>query len=187
MKRNLLIVTVILLIAACNSKKSAKDTVSTKVDSTTKDTTIINSIDTTKADIKSIGNLFVDMKQDQLLAALGQPLSKSKAEEWGADGLFHQDWKYPTQGLVLNMSSENAKMEASRIFSITVSSPSTLLTNKNTGIGSSYSEILRLYDKMIDRSATDDTIITVGSIYDGMIFNFKDGKVSRIFIGAAAE
>jgi hypothetical protein len=55
------------------------------------------------------------------------------------------------------------------------------------GIGSSYAEVEQAYKKDIDAESTNKEQITVGSVYDGIIFKFKDGKVSKIFLGGAAE
>jgi hypothetical protein len=55
------------------------------------------------------------------------------------------------------------------------------------GMGSSYAEVETAYKKDIDPEATDKTQITVGSVYGGIIFSFRNDKVSRIFLGAEAE
>jgi hypothetical protein len=43
------------------------------------------------------------------------------------------------------------------------------------------------YEKEIDKSSSDKTKIVVGSIYGGIIIDFKNDKAENIFIGAAAE
>ena len=49
-------------------------------------------------------------------------------------------------------------------------------------------DFCKLYEKDIDKSNSNTTTITVGSIYGGIIFTFgKDDKADTIFIGAAAE
>jgi hypothetical protein len=41
---------------------------------------------------------------------------------------------------------------------------------------------------LLDRDTTAEPgTYVVGSIYGGIIFNFENGRVSRIFLGAAAE
>jgi hypothetical protein len=54
-------------------------------------------------------------------------------------------------------------------------------------IGSSYAEVQEAYKKDIDPEATDKTQITVGSVYGGIIFSFKNDKAEKIFLGAEAE
>jgi len=120
------------------------------------------------------------------LKLLGEPASKSKAVEWGADGLMHQDWIYKSKGITVNM--DKSKEGTQTIFSITVSSPCTFKTRKNMGIGSTYKEVMAAYEKKIDKTASDNKTITVGSVYGGIIFTFgKDDKADTFFIGAAAE
>jgi hypothetical protein len=102
--------------------------------------------------------------------------------------LLHEDWDYKTKGLVLNMSAEPTNVEGSKkVFSITAKTPCILRTTRNIGIGSSYAEVREAYKGFIDESSSDLTLITVGSVYGGILFSFKDEKVETIFFGAAAE
>ena len=73
------------------------------------------------------------------------------------------------------------------VFSITITSPCGFRTKKNMGIGSTYKEVMAAYENDIDKSFTDKNSITVGSVYGGIIFSFKNDKAEKIFIGAAAE
>ncbi|MBL7747924.1 MAG: hypothetical protein JNM19_10880 [Chitinophagaceae bacterium] len=140
-----------------------------------------------KIDIESFGDIKLGQHYRETVKALGNPGSKSKAVEWGADGLLHEDWTWPGKGLTLNLSSETGKVESSlSVFSITAKSPCTFKTKAGVGIGSSYNEVQAAYKGHIDPSSGDTTII-VGSVYGGIIFTFKEDKVSEIFLGAAAE
>ena len=195
--RSLLIASVIvLIISGCNTKKPPN-----KVEPvTTNDTTVVASPDTsnnkgvnnsntdmTQQDYGGVGELTIGLSHSKVIELLGEPASKSKKEEWGADGLMHQDWLYTNKGIVLNMSSEKSQSRQ-EIFSITISSPCAYKTKKNVGIGSSYKDVMAAYEKDIDKSNSNTTTITVGSIYGGIIFTFgKDDKADTIFIGAAAE
>ena len=104
----------------------------------------------------------------------------------GADGLYHQEWKYPKAGISLDMTSEE-KGALKTIASISVTGPSTLQTQRLIGIGSTAAEVTKAYGPF--RSAEDSTPerFVAGSNFGGVIFNFEQGKVSQIFIGAAAE
>jgi len=140
-----------------------------------------------KIDIESFGDIKLGQHYSEIIKALGNPGSKSKAVEWGADGLLHEDWTWADKGLTLNLSSEIGKVESSlSVFSVTAKSPCTFKTKAGMGIGSSYEEVQAAYKGHIDPASGDTTII-VGSVYGGIIFTFKEKKVVEIFLGAAAE
>jgi hypothetical protein len=181
------------IIASCNSSKSKdeakpeinKDTAVTVPDSTTGNTP--KDTADNEADLGGVGDLLLGLSDTKTTELLGQPESKSKAEEWGADGLMHQDWVYKSKGVKLNMDNNTGK-DKQTIFSITITSPCTYKTKKNIGIGSTYKEVMTAYEKDVDKSASDNKTITVGSIYGGIIFTFnKKDEVETVFIGAAAE
>lgn len=184
-----------MVITSCNSNKSntetkletSKDTVTTTVLVPVRDTlvTTTDTVAPTGNGWEKIGDLSLGMKASKLTELIGKPTSRSRAEEWGADGLTHQDWVYKTKGISLNISSD--KYSGPEVFSITITSPCAYKTKMNVGIGSSYQEVRDAYSKDIDPTATDKTTITVGSVYGGIIFSFKNDKVEKIFVGAAAE
>lgn len=183
------LLTVILLCAlGCNSKKpdaiktEKKDSIAATIVPSIKQ----DSMNIAVGSMESIGDLSLGLDHTVVIAKLGEPESKSKEEEWGADGLKHQDWIYTNKGLTLNMASWKNPPDQT-VFSITVENPSILKTPKNIGIGSSYNEVLKAYDKDIDREMSDKTSVVVGSVYGGVIFNFVNDKVVKIFVGAAAE
>jgi hypothetical protein len=182
-----------LIIAGCHSGKSKeetkpvinKDTTTAIADSgnhpATKDTGAAK-----ETDLGSIGEISLGLSQLKTTTLLGQPDSKSKAAAWGADGLMHQDWFYKNKGITLNMSS-NKNLAEQEIFSISITGPCAFKTPKNIGVGSSYNEVMAAYEKDIDKTATTKTNITVGSVYGGIMIDFTNDKVAKIFIGASAE
>lgn len=190
MKKYIALCTIILQLAACNSNKSTDDTknADTVTNQDTNSTATINPDNSqpVPTDLDYIGELALGQGQATVIEKLGEPASKSTIEEWGADGLLHQDWNYRAKGILLNMSGEKEKGELS-VFSITISNPCDLKTKKNIGIGSSYNEVMTAYTNEIDTSATDKNVITVGSLYGGLIIEFKNDKAVKIFAGAAAE
>ncbi len=113
---------------------------------------------------------------------------KGKEVFEGATGDYVQMWKYPDCGIVLKMSSER-KRGAKVVESISVSSPSTLVTARGIHIGSAEREVINAYGRYLDQEepAKEGKQFVAGSIYDGMIFDLQDGRVVRIFLGAAAE
>lgn len=141
-----------------------------------------------KIDIESFGDIKLGQHYKETVAVLGEPDNKSKAQEWGADGLMHEDLTWKSKGLVLNMSFDKTNHESSlAVFSITATAPCNFKTKAGAGISSLYDEVQNAYKKDIDATATDKTQITVGSVYGGIIFSFKNDKVEKIFLGAAAE
>ncbi|MGQ0738793.1 MAG: hypothetical protein ACT4OJ_07010 [Bacteroidota bacterium] len=141
-----------------------------------------------KIDIESFGDIKLGQPYLEMKKVLGDPDTKSPAIEWAADGLLHEDWIWKAKGLVLNMSSDKNNVSGTMvIFTITATAPCTFKTKAGMGIGSTYAEVQDAYKKDIDPEATDKTQITVGSVYGGIIFNFKNDKAERVFLGAEAE
>jgi len=143
---------------------------------------------TSKIDIESFGEIKLGMSAADAKRILGNPKAEWPAIEWGADGLMHEEWTWKSKGLTLNMSSDKANRDSSlSVFSITANSPCIFKTKAGMGIGSSYEEVQEAYKKDIDPEATDKTQITVGSVYGGIIFSFRNNKAEKVFLGAAAE
>jgi hypothetical protein len=108
-------------------------------------------------------------------------------ELWGADGQYHQKWKYADCGINLDMVSRK-KGQAKSISSITLVDPCTLKTTKGIQIGSTEQEVIKAYGRFKDQEESKlSKSFVAGSIFGGVIFHFKQGKVDKIFIGAAAE
>jgi hypothetical protein len=136
---------------------------------------------------EGFGELKLGLTAVQVLELLGSPETKGTATLWGADGLYHQDWYYPQQGIALNMASETPEA-IQTVAMIALTSPSTLQTQLGIGIGDSYTAVVRAYQDWEDRQASiPNRSFVAGSIYGGLIFSFEEGMVERIFLGAAAE
>jgi hypothetical protein len=136
---------------------------------------------------ESMGKLRPDLSEKDVKQIIPGKPSRGPEQLWGADGEYHQEWKYPDGGITLGMVSKK-KGGPKSIWSITIISPSTLQTSKGIHIGSTEPEVEEAYGRF--RNAEDSKkgeVLVAGSIFGGLIFNFQQGKVSRIFIGAAAE
>ncbi|CAN5859699.1 hypothetical protein BH11VER1_BH11VER1_40830 [soil metagenome] len=133
------------------------------------------------------GKLALGQSAETLKKVVGEPEGKGKEVLWEAIGEWVQDWKFSKQGLTVAMAS-GKKGGAKTIFSLTASAGCSLATARGIKIGSPESAARKAYAKEKDKeqSPTGETFIA-GSIYGGVIFSFTDGKVSQIFIGAAAE
>ncbi len=183
-----LIIAGILTITSCKSNEKQKEQSRVKNHSITTTTAPPVTSPIGKIDIESFGDIKIGQLHTETIKAIGNPGTKSKAEEWGSDGLLHEDWTWKDKGLVLNISSDKNTIPGSlAIFSISASASCTFKTKAGMGIGNSYTEVQEAYKRDMDATATDKEQITVGSIYGGIIFTFKNDKVVTVFIGTAAE
>lgn len=136
---------------------------------------------------EALGKIKLGRKAAEVTALLGKPDSKGKDTEWGATGEWVQEWRFKSQGLTLNMASES-KAGAKTVLSITAAAPSNLATARGIHIGSTIAEVTKGYGRVHDKEqSVPGKTFVAGSVYGGVIFTFTDGKVSQIFIGAAAE
>jgi|WetSurMetagenome_2_1015567.scaffolds.fasta_scaffold156005_1 hypothetical protein len=138
-------------------------------------------------DKEQIGKLHIGLSERAVKQIIpGQP-ARGAEKLWGADGQYHQEWQYPGGGITLGMVAKK-KGGLKSIESITLTSPSTLQTQRGIGIGSTEAEVVKTYGSF--RNAEDSRpgeLLVAGSIFGGIMFDFKQGRVSRIFVGAAAE
>lgn len=138
-------------------------------------------------DQEAFGKLTLGQKGEDILRFLGKPESKGKDANWEAIGQWVQEWKYPAQGLTLHMAS-GKRGGAKTLLNISASAGCALTTARGIGIGSSETAVRKAYGALEEKSESKrgETFVA-GSIYGGVIFQFKVGKVAEIFIGAAAE
>lgn len=136
---------------------------------------------------ESLGGLKIDSAATQIIQILGSPEQKNESIIWASDGLYHQYWYYPQQGITLEMVSGIVE-KRQRIASIKLTSPSQLRTQRGIGIGSSFTEVYHAYQKEQDRdNSITFELFVAGSLYGGLIFSFKNSCVTEIFLGSAAE
>lgn len=134
-----------------------------------------------------LGGLALDMEAAEVVELLGEPESKGKEEEWGATGNWVEEWNYPAKGLVLSMAS-SGQGAPKAILRIVADMKCEMATGKGIKIGSTVGEVKKAYGKFRNKEYSEANVTyVVGSIYGGMILDLKDGKVTRIFIGAQAE
>src|SRR4030095_1706921 len=136
---------------------------------------------------ESLGKLRLGLPEKDVLKLLGSPSTRGELMFQEADGNFVQDWHYPDKGIELSMSAGQKRSRVKTIFNITASAPCTFATKKGIKIGDAESATRKAYAEHVDRDTSDSGPLVVVSVYGGIIFSFTDGKVSRIFFGAAAE
>jgi hypothetical protein len=135
-----------------------------------------------------IGNLRIGLPEEAVYRIVTSKCAMKAGLEklWGADGAYHQEWDYPNCGITLSMVS-NQKGGSKSIESITLVGPSRLSTKRGVRIGSTEKVVKKAYKAEWNRETNNSESFVAGSIYGGLIFQFQNGKVSKIFLGAAAE
>lgn len=147
----------------------------------------LQAADRPSLDEDGLGKLKLDLTAAEVTALLGNPESKGEDVEWGATGEWVQEWSFKAQGLVLNMASVK-KGGAKTLLSITATPPCKLSTARGIHIGSSLQEVSKAYGDVHEKQQSrPGESFVAGSLFGGIIFDLKQGKVSEIFIGAAAE
>lgn len=135
-----------------------------------------------------IGELSQGMSTAQLRHGLGEPERRGAVEEMGATGLYEQVWTYP-DGLSVVMAADT-RHGPQTISALTIVAPSKLKTRRGIGIGDSREAVERAYGDVRapeQEAPASESRFVAGSIYGGLIFEFDEGAVSRVFLGAAAE
>ncbi|MFZ2446558.1 MAG: hypothetical protein WAW37_09375 [Syntrophobacteraceae bacterium] len=137
-----------------------------------------------------IGALYIGMPEAEVKKAVSCQSKRGKEILEHATGDYVAEWKYPDCGVTLKMGSER-KGAPKTISSISIESPCTLKTKHGIRIGSTEEDVIEVYGKYQDADAllftTRGEQFLAGSIYGGMIFRFKNGRVKGVFLGAAAE
>ena len=137
--------------------------------------------------IERIGELRLTMKEAEIKQHLPKAPARSAEKLWGADGQYHSKWTYSAQGLALGMVAEK-KGGAKSLESIDCSARCTLKTTRGIGIGSTLADVQKAYAAEFNKEDSElPSVFVAGTIYGGLILKFKAGKVSAMFLGAAAE
>ena len=133
------------------------------------------------------GKLALDQKADDILKLLGKPASMGRDTLMAATGEWVQQWHYPALGLEIGMASAKRGV-GKTISTIKATAECKLATARGISIGSPEEAVRKAYRNAEDKqqSRRGETFVA-GSVYGGVIFGIKNGKVASIFIGAAAE
>ena len=136
---------------------------------------------------EQIGNLRIGLSEREVKKTIHCALKRGPEEFMAGDGVYHQKWEYTGCGITLDMVSDK-KGALKSIESITLVSPGTLSTKRGLRIGSTRQEVMKAYKPYWNREDSEFFgNFVAGSIYGGLVFYFQNGKVSKIFLGAAAE
>lgn len=136
---------------------------------------------------EKLGELKLDMTEAEIAKLLPAKPARAREQLWGADNRYHQKWSYRAQGLTLGMVSEK-KGAAKSLESITCNARCALKTSRGIGLGSTLADVQKAYAAEFNKEDSKPGVFVAGSIYGGLVVNFnKAGKVSAMFLGAAAE
>jgi len=136
---------------------------------------------------ESLGALRIDMPEGEVVVLLGEPDEKGDKHLSEADALYHQGWRYPQQGIFLELVSESTSGKQ-RVASIRAGLHSILETTKGIKVGDSFAAVNKAYGDQLNTDNSDPPFtLLAGSLYDGVLFSFEEGKIIQIFLGATAE
>lgn len=141
---------------------------------------------TTEVQKDMIGKFYLGLSEKVVKQEMECPVTYGEDELWGVDDLYHQNWNYSDCGISFDMTSSKKGGEK-LIESITIEKPSRLKTDKGIGIGSTEQEVMKVYQSRWSKGESRPDMFVVDSIFGGILIYFEDGKVERIFVGAAAE
>lgn len=140
---------------------------------------------------ESIGGLKTSARAPAVIALVGEPTTKSEPIVEEATGETVALWTWPAKGLEIRVAIVG---DVTMVTGITITAPSTLTTSRGIGIGAPRAAVESTYAafRTMGRDAeepdpSNEDRIVIGSIYGGTFFDFKDGKVASIFVGANAE
>lgn len=134
-----------------------------------------------------LGELRINMPVKEVIQLLGEPENRGEHLLWEADALHHQEWRYPQQGVFLDLVSDSGGSKQ-RIASIRAGLNSTLETTKGIKVSDTFAAVNKAYAEQLDTDNSDPPFtLLAGSLDDGILFSFEEGKVIQIFIGPAAD
>ena len=137
---------------------------------------------------ENLGGLKIGLGEKALAPILEKSaIKKSAAVFEEAGGEYVQTWTCAEKGLSIRMTSGASKKGALRVAGFTGTAKCTLATTKGVKIGSTLAEVRKAYGAFEDKESKEPGTFVAGSVYGGIIFTLKAGKVSEIFFGAAAE
>jgi len=140
---------------------------------------------------EKFGEIKLGIDSISVVEILGQPDSITTVNYWGADGGYHNEWIYNPIGLTIGFNRipdhPDSKYHECLTDRMTMTAPSLFSTNRRIQIGSPKIEVMSNYKMAIVDTLGYNNHIVAGTVYGGLIFQFKQDTVVSIFLGAAAE
>jgi hypothetical protein len=133
-----------------------------------------------------IGPLRLQMTEAAIRRVLPDRPRRTKDVYEAADGMYRLRLIYARQGLVLALATEK-KGAPHHLDAISCKPGCGLRTRRGIGIGSPAAKVGAAYAAEFNKEESKPDLFVAGTIYGGLIFRLASGKVSEIFLGAAAE
>ena len=89
---------------------------------------------------ESFGDLRINLAAEQVVGLLGEPTTKGPRVMEDADALYHQTWRYPAQGVTVDMVAPSSTAPL-KVAGIRIGLLSTLKTQRGIGIGALYADV----------------------------------------------
>jgi len=137
-------------------------------------------------DVQALGALKLQMPESALEAILGKPGREGKEVLEAATGMTVKNRLYPQHGLTVTLGRAEAN-QGWVVERFKATAPCQLKTPQGVGIATPVARLKTLYGSLLEKETSTPSQLVVGSVYGGVIFNIQGGKVSSIFVGAAAE
>jgi hypothetical protein len=134
---------------------------------------------------EKIGQLQFGLSYEKVIELIGEPETKPEYVVSDVDGATYKNIDYNKKGIFL--SFEMKEDSTTELSSIEIKEPCNMMTTKNVGIGSTFEDVKKAYNGLINPEGSGQETLVVGTVYGGLVFNFKDSKVQRVYIGASAE
>jgi hypothetical protein len=136
---------------------------------------------------ETVGPLRLGMRESELVSAIGEPTQRGEFREMEATGERLAEWSWPALGVDLVMVDDGGP----RIASIALHAPSSFLTGRGVGLGTSYDDVVSAYldvpteaDDDPRTDATDHGWVRLGNAYAGLSFTLEDERVTGVFLGS---
>jgi len=132
------------------------------------------------------GPLWLGRAVTAVVAAIGEPGSKTPIEDWDATGERISTWTWPAKGLTAEIDHSSAGKPTS-VASFTLEKGAPWRSLIGVGLGSTIADVKHWYGPYRDQDSSKPGRFVAGSLYGGIVFGIDGGVVSRVFVGASAE
>lgn len=135
----------------------------------------------------TMGPLSTGLTVEEVVALFGEPASRQELIEEGATGLWVSEWEWPTRGVSVQMAG-TTEVGPMTVNSFTVTAPFAEATDRGVKLGDPVAKVAAAYGDTYDKlGSREGELYVAGSLFGGILFNLDQGKVTRIFVGAASE
>ncbi len=136
---------------------------------------------------ETIGDLRIGTAEADIKRAIAEQPKRTREVFQAADGRYVQRWTFAQQGLELRMGADK-KGAPKTIDAIDCKARCALKSSRGIGVGSTLDDVQKAYAAEFNKEESKlPELFVAGTIYGGLLLKFRAGKVSAMFLGAAAE